>query len=196
MKRQILFFGALILMLSVTSCKKEENKTDEPTPTPTPTGFTPPTTNYWKINDVLNAESADAFHVNLAATLASVSKPFSSTYGYCNLSFGRNDGYSNDSIYREIRSKIPVGGYKEFYLTTKKEVGYEPNGDSLSLNITVQENADYYYYICQGGKVYISNKDNKLRFTTKGAINMIGVKNGAISNYIYTKTVDFSWEEL
>lgn len=186
-------------MALTLSCKKEKinndnNNTNNNNNNP-PTGFTPPTTNFWKINDVNNDSSADAFSVNIPATHAGLSKPFPNS-GYCQIGFDRNDGFSNDSIYREIRSKIPEGGYKEFPISKKKSVGYTPNGDSLSVNLTLTDNGEYYYFISQGGNLYISKKNDKLRFTTKGIIDMIGVKNMAINDYIYSRTVEFSWEEL
>ncbi|MBI2258393.1 MAG: hypothetical protein HYU67_05785 [Flavobacteriia bacterium] len=194
MKKTHLFI--LIGLCTLTlSCKKEsENEPTNNNPTPTPSGFTPPTTNYWKISGEVNNSSADAFSVNIAATSASLSKPFN-TYSYSQINIARNDGYSNEEVYREIRSKVAEGGYKEISLTTKKSLGYTPNGDSLSINVTLQENGAYYYFICQGGKIYVSKKNNKLRFTTKGAINMTGVVYTNLENFAFTKTVDFSWEE-
>lgn len=197
MKKQLLFLGALLVMLAFTSCKKEETKPEDttPTPTPTPSGFTPPTTNYWKIDTVTNSESADAFQVNLGGTQGGLSKPFN-YFGYCQINIQGDDWDNTTNTAIDIRSKVAEGSYIEYNLSNVQSLGYVPTGDSLSINLTLTEGGEYYYFICQGGKIYISKKNGKLRYTTKGVINMTGAKNGAINNFAYSKTVDFTWEEL
>lgn len=193
MNKYLLTLTVLALAVTMNFCKKDDPIVDDPNPTDS-TSFTPPTTNYWKINDDATTGSADAFSVNMRGTDAGLSKPFN-TYGYCNVHFQTIEWNSQTNAYNELRSGIAEGGFKEFYISKKQELGATGQLDSFSINLTAPEGGEYYYYVAQGGKIYISKKDGKLRFTTDGKIDMIGVKNGDMNNFAYSKRIDFSWSE-
>jgi hypothetical protein len=198
MKRK-LCLGILFIVVGISACKKEEKKEEDKTPT-NPTGFTPPTTNYWKIDGLAASSSADAFSINMKATSAGLSKPFSDPIGgYCNVNITSKSWNFETNTEYDIRSQINEGSYKEFNISTKRSLGSEPEGDSLALNLVVQDNvgadAGYYYYVAKGGKLYISKKNGKLRYTTKGVINLIGVKNPNIQNFDFNTSIDLSWAE-
>lgn len=187
-------FGVCTLMLVLASCKKDE-PTPEPTPTPTtnPSGFTPPTTNYWEIGGLANDGSANILSCGLNASHTGLSKHFPSPInGFCHISFDAQDG-------TDIRSQITEGGYKAFNIAKKRELGAWPTGDSIAVNLTVEDfegsDAAYYYYVAQGGKLYISKLNGKLRYTTDGSVNMIGSSNADINSFAFNTTVHFSWAE-
>lgn len=156
-------------------------------------GFTPPTTDYWKINGIATPGSADAFSVVLDASNAGLSKPFPGPIdGYCQISFDFQSG-------KNVRQLIEEGKSVAFPISTRRSLGTFGNGDSVAVNISMHDQSDpdagYYYFVAQGGKLYISNIGGKLRYTTDGVIQMTGVKNPDINLFNYSATLDFSWLE-
>lgn len=171
-----------------SSCKKENS--NDPINPNNPTGgdFTPSTTNYWKLDGTTNLESADAGRANLLGNNFGVSKPFGSSSNYSNLNITFCDTMN-------IRNRIPEGGYKEFFI--QKGHQFPSKGtDSALFQITTPKNGGYVYFYGNGDKLYISKKNNKLRFSTKAAINLIGSTNTNINVFNQTGTTEFSWEEL
>lgn len=186
-----LSFLMLLLGIVFSACKKEaSNPASGNQPNPNTNSFTPPTINYYKIDGLEANGSADAFKVDLVAVSAGLSKPFSSPIGgYCNIHFFRTRG---------LRDSVPEGSHKVFYLGTGKEIGGSPAGDSLGLTLTVEDQPapDNGYYKPRSGRVYLSKKNGKLRYTTDGPINLIGSKNPDVNTLAFFTKVDLSWEEL
>lgn len=183
MKKHLLLILSLLVLAS--ACTKKDDTKDDTKPTPSkPSGFVPPTVNYWIVNADSNTASADAGHANILANEFGLSKPFgsSSNYKQLGLTF-----YSN----KVIRDSIPEGSYKTYYIA--KSTNTPTNGnDSVMLQVT----AVPYYYWGDGGVLYISKKNNKLRFTVDANVNLKGLLYPDTKNYNQTATTRFSWEEL
>ncbi|MCC6721249.1 MAG: hypothetical protein IT243_03540 [Bacteroidia bacterium] len=179
--KNILYIAILLIVLSI-SCTKEDN-TNTPEPK-SPSGFVPPSINYWILNGDTNFSSADAATAGIMGNSFGLSKPFGSYSNYRNLSVQ----FNSDKM---IRDSIPEGSYKIFHIAK----GTEPpkkGTDSALLQVTVVP----YYYWGNGGVVYISKKNNKLRFTVDVTLNLKGVKYPDIHTFNQTATTKFSWEEL
>lgn len=73
------------------------------------------------------------------------------------------------------------------------------DSDKMRINLDISvngTNSGNYFYLATG-KLYVSKKNNKLRFTTQGKLTVIGKKYLApgFSGSIYTRTLEFSFEE-
>lgn len=186
------FFFALMCALVFTACEKEEATPDNNgsnTP-PTPSGFTPPTTSYWKINGTPNSHSADLMNVNMNGRSMSLSKPFTDmNYGYCQLRV------FNDNNNLNIRNDVPEGGYKIYPITPNST----DTNDSLRVDLDVQdqntETNGMYFYKAMSGNIYVSKLNGKLRYTTDGVLQLSGVKYPDMQSYIYNCSLKFSQVE-
>lgn len=187
MKNLFLVSTALITFF-LSSCEKEDTKKTDTSNNQNTGDFTPPTNNYWKIDGITNLESNDAGRSNLLGNHFGVSKPFDNTSNYNQLNITFCDTTN-------IRRMIPEGGYKEFYIAKRRDIPTRGN-DSALLQVTSPRNGGYTYFYGTGGTIYISKKNNKLRFSSKSTFNLIGSTNTNINLFNQTGNTEFSWEEL
>lgn len=188
--KRILFIALSCLLL--TACEKEETtpgNNGNNTP-PTPSGFIPPTTSYWRINGVNNSPSAEAVQVNVLGNNMGINRPFTDlNYGYCSLRVFVDDNSWN------IRNEVPEGGYKEYDITDH----FTSSVDSVRVNLDITDNNTetngMYFYKALSGKIYISKLNGKLRFTSDGTMQVVGVKYPDMQNYIYNCNLEFSQVE-
>lgn len=178
-KNSLVFFCLIIIVISCT-------KNDEPTsPIPNqPSGFIAPVKNFWILNGDTNFSSADAATAGIMGNVFGLSKPFGSYSNYRQLSIVFHDR-------KMIRDSITEGSFKIFYIAKGTESPTIGN-DSALLQVT----AVPYYYWGDGGILYISKKNKKLRFTVDATLNLKGVKYPDIHTFNQTATTKFSWEEL
>ncbi|MCW5899370.1 MAG: hypothetical protein KIT10_08870 [Flavobacteriales bacterium] len=185
---------ALLALLSCFSCAKE----DSPAPPSGGNGgggggggtFTPPTTSYWRINNVDNASSMDGVNVNILANQMGVNKPFPDLgFGYCQLRV------FNDDSNLDVRAAVAEGGYKAYFIT--KNTTAHPDSMRVQLDVQDQNSSTFgnYFYRATGGKVYVSKSGGKLRFTSDGNLSMEGVKYPNMQDYIYNSQLTFSQVE-
>ncbi len=185
-------FLILTCLAAFASCKKDESKTssnnnNNGNNNNNNNGFVPPATNYWKLNSVMNTNSADAGNSNMAGNTFSVSKPFGNTSAYSRLDLTWNSG-------KKVRDMVPEGEYKEFQVAVGRDVPTS-SSDSVLVQITEERGGAYYYYYGTGGKIFVSKKNDKLRFSTNANLNMTGVKYPDMNTFNQTATTEFSWEE-
>lgn len=187
--KKFLLASALLSMMITVGCTKE---TDTPTDNSGNNnggnnngGFSPPTTNTFMIDGTEHTASMDAVSGGGSnGQQVGVSKPFSNvTRGNLNIHF-------YDSV--NVRNKIPEGGYKEFIIDTV----YGADNSRVQVQLDV-EAGDYYYLKVQSGKLYISKKDGKLRWTLDGEKDAVGPKwtGSGFSSEKYTRKLKFSIEQ-
>ncbi len=181
------WIALFLCTIALHACKKEDTAAPLSNTTGNPSTFSPPTSNYWKINGTANNPSMDAVNVNLAGTSMSVSKPFTDlNYGYCQLRVFSNNTSLN------LMNEVPEGGFKDYFITTNSTT----SSDSLRVEVDVEDNntntSGYYFYRAVGGKIHVSKLNGKLRYTSDGNLSMTGVKYPDMQSYIYAVTVDFS----
>lgn len=199
MKTKLLLTGIVLTFVVLFSCEKKEDAPATTTTTSTTgattgattgstTGFTPPTSGYYKINDSLCTPSADAVNVNLAGNTCSVNKKFDKVgldYTGLNLDFGTT---------ANIMSEVAEGTYKVYDVDTVTQTG------KVKVEIYTTSNSAFsgsgtYFFKAKTGKVYVSKKNNELRYTSDGNLNFIGYKY-LENKYIYNLTSKFSLKNL
>lgn len=198
MKKVILILSIVSLAL-IFGCKKQsqtppQEETSSTTNNNGNGSFTAPTTNYYKIDDSTNTVSSDVVHCDMNGGYVSLSKNFNSLNiqpSQLSLTFDSLGSTTN----RQIRNQISEGGYKIFTIDT---VNYK-DSDKMRINLDISvsgSNSGNYFYLATG-KLYVSKKNNKLRFTTQGKLTVKGKKYLApgFSGSIYTRTLEFSIEE-
>ncbi len=191
MKKTLLLLSWSLLIigsLSIYSCKKEDNKTNNNNPTTNT--FTPPANMYWKVNSQDFDGSADALNINLDGASVGLSKPFSKlNFGYCNLGLSY---YKNTNV-ANIMDSVKEGEYVK-YPISKSTTSF--GKDSITVQITVQGDAgggnSVYYYWATGGYIYVSKKDGKLQYTSDGTLKLIGFKYLENNNFKYNLETSFS----
>jgi FlaG/FlaF family flagellin (archaellin) len=198
MKKTILILSTASLGL-VFGCKKQSQTPVQEEITAIAnnngtSGFTAPTNNYYKIDDSTNTVSADVVHCDMNGGYVSLTKNFTNINiqpSQLSLTFDSLGSSTN----RQIRNQISEGGYKIFTIDT---VNYK-DSDKMRINLNISvygSNSGTYYYLATG-KLYVSKKNNKLRFTTQGKLTVIEKKHLAtgFSGSIYSRTLEFSIEE-
>lgn len=192
-----LFILSFIGLIIFSHCKKKSNNSPEnnnPTSTTggnTPPNFTPPVTNYFFISDSANTSDMSIANCDMNGGSFGISKPFNSL----NINPGQLRIYFDSlgsSSHRDIRNRIEEGGYRVFNIDTV----YTTLTDRVNVEVDAGEQSGYYYYKAYG-KLYVSKKNNKLRFTSDGTLQMLGKKylGPGFSGMIYSRTVKFSIEE-
>jgi hypothetical protein len=189
--RRILF--TLLCICALISCKKEEDSTDNNNNgnnNQTPSGFTAPTSNYWKINGTNNSSSAEIVSVHMNGRSMGINRPFTDlNYGYCQL---RVFNFNNNL---NIRDDVPEGGYKIYPITPNST----DTNDSLRIDLDVQdqntETNGMYFYKAMSGNIYVSKLNGKLRYTTDGVLQLSGVKYPDMQSYLYSCSLEFSQAE-
>lgn len=188
MKKTIILLAGIAI---ISACKKEETNTNNTNNNNTNNGqFVPPTENFWKINGVGNGQSMDAVQVNINGDQMGVSKPFSDLgYGYCSLRV------FSDNYEKNFRDEVPEGGFKEYFISTTST----RYNDSIRVELDVQDGNSNtqgnYFYRAESGKVYISKKNGKLRYSSNGVYQMKGVKYPNMQDYSHSCTLEFSQEQ-
>ena len=192
MKKILLSLG---LLLALAACKKGSTDEEEPN-----TGnnnnngngsFTPPTSDYWKIRDSAFTGSADAVQVNISGSDMALAKRFSALgYNYCHLRV-----FFNGSPEPQIRNMVPEGGSISFPITRTQYTG----GDSLHVEFDVDDmnpaTMGNYFFRATGGRIFISKRNGKLRYSSNGTLQAEGVKYPNMQSYIYQSTTNFSLEQ-
>ncbi len=157
-------------------------------------GFTIPETTIWKINGTSFSPSATAVSVNLKACSMGVNKPFSDLgFGYCQLRVFFNGTMTSNEP--DIRAAVPEGGHIVYDITT---LGSNRN-DSIRVELDVEDqnssSAGNYFYRAKSGKVYVSKKNGKMRFSSMGTLEMEGVKYPNMQSYSFNCNLEFSQVE-
>lgn len=174
-------FVILILTLAVACGKKESNP--NPSSPTNPTTFTPPTTSYFKVDGKACNSSADIAYDYLSGGNISISKPFNEfnrgqLWVYLMSQFA---GFA-------IIDSIPEGGWKLFPISATSGSAVK---DSLRVEVDIEGSGNYFFK-ASSGQIYVSKKDGKLRYTSKGAINLTGYKYLENPRVDYSRTTEFS----
>ncbi|MFD1629338.1 hypothetical protein [Pseudopedobacter beijingensis] len=185
-----ILYCMFVCTILLTSCKKDSNNEKNED-----TGiFTPPTENYWRIDDGKPAQmgavslNGDGFY----AMASGFDNPFNN--GICQLSvalFGTKD----NGIPSSPLEGIPEGGYKEYPITVNPSTRAgvttsTPDSVYVGINGYTPYNTVYH---ATSGKLYVSKHSGKLRFTSKGELPVKGRKTTE-STYSFNSKIDFSIE--
>ena len=187
MKKINLFLTACLLASVLVSCKKSSS--DEVTPstdtnTPNPSGFTPPTSGYYKIDNTSCTPSMDASYINMIGNNCYVNKRFDAlgiTASNLNIDFETNENVLN---------QVAEGESVAFSIDTINATVKSPK-----VEISLQNSDGTFFFKCRSGKIYVSKKDGKLRMTSDGNLNLVGYK--YMENIVqYARTCSFSLANL
>jgi hypothetical protein len=162
---------ALILsVMALTSCEKSDDSSSTPDGNNNTAGYTPPTTNYYKIDNVSNDASNDAFAVAYSGGGVSCQKVFSAlnlNVAILNIDFPS----ATSSTPRAIYNMISEGGYMSFNIDT---IGKDSS--QVKVSLTCQSGNSYSYLKGHSGKIYVNKKDGKLRYSSDGSLTVSGQK--------------------
>ena len=185
-----ILYSILVGAILLVSCKKNSNNEEEEN-----TGtFIPPTENYWRIDGGKPTQmgvvtlNGNGFY----AMASGFDNPFN--YGICQLSamlFGTKD----NGIPTSPLDDIPEGEYKEYPISvnTSTRAGVTtatPDSAYVGINGYTPYNIVYH---ATGGTLYVSKRNGKLRFTSKGELSVKGRKTTE-NTYNFNSKVDFSIE--
>lgn len=187
MKKIKLILAACLIVSVVSSCKKSSS--EEVTPaadnnTPNPSGFTPPTSGYYKIDNTANTPSMDASYINMIGNNCYVNKRFDAlgiTASNLNIDFE-----TNENVINQVAEGESVAFQIDTIISTVK---------SPKVEISLQTSDGTFFFKCRSGKIYVSKKDGKLRMTSDGTLTLSGYK--YLENIVqYTRTCSFSLANL
>lgn len=172
----ILFLGLAF------ACAKKESDPNPSNPS-NPSSFTPPTISYFKVDGKPCNSSADIAYDYLSGGNISISKPFNEfNRGQLRVYFmSQFSGFA-------IIDSIPEGGWKLFPISSTSNSSVK---DSIRVEVDIEGGGNYFFK-ANSGQVYISKKDGKLRYTSKGAINIKGYKYLENPRVDYLRTTEFS----
>jgi len=179
---------ALLAVSTFAACKKEStDPSNNNNNNNNNGGFTVPTTSYYKIDGKANTSSMDAASDIMMGGNFGITKKFDDlqiTTSGLRVFFTKSTNANGP----DIMSMVPEGGYKEFPITGAPGTN---SNDSIRVELDV-ESSGYYFYKASAGKIYISKKDGKLRYTSGGTIQVSGWKYPDQTNTSFTRTVEFS----
>lgn len=187
MKSTKLIFTAICMLGLMASCKKDKKDEVAPAPdnsTTNPSGFVPPTSGYYKIDNNSSTPSLDASYINIAGNNCYVTKRFDGlgiTTSTLNIDFEVNENVVN---------QVTEGSFVAFQIDTIESTLSTPK-----LQIALQTSSGTFFFKCRSGKIYVSKLNGKLRMTSDGTLNLVGYK--YLENIVqYARTCSFSLENL
>lgn len=186
---KILFAFISFALLTIYSCKKSEEATPATNNNGTnnAAGFTPPTINYYKIDNTSNTPSADAFACSMSGGNVSCLKNFDSI-GVAPANLRVEFPQASSSTPRAIQNDVAEGSYLEY---TVDSVGTASNQVQVFLDFAY--GGSYYYLRGKAGKVFVNKKNGVLRYTTDGNLTVYGPKytGSGFAGY-YSRQLKFS----
>jgi hypothetical protein len=186
LKLNLIPMAFLMSLMVFASCTKSDD--DSATPDGNNgSGYTPPSTNYYKIDNVSNDASYDAFAVAFSGGGVSCQKVFSGlnmSVAVLNLDFPS----ATSSTPRAIANMVSEGGYSVFNIDT---IGKDSS--QVQVSLTYEMGGSYYYLKGSSGKIYVNKTNGKLRYSSDGSLTVSGPKytgSGFAGNY--TRQLNFS----
>ena len=163
-------YALILSVMVIASCEKSDDSSSTPDGNNNTSGYTPPTTNYYKIDNVSNDASYDAFQVGYSGGGVSCQKVFSAlnlNVAVLNIDFPS----ATTSVPRAIYNMISEGGYMAFTIDT---IGKDSS--QVQVKLTCNSGNSYSYLKVHSGKVYVNKKDGKLRYSSDGSLTASGQK--------------------
>lgn len=177
----------LLLALAVACASKKDNPNPDNNNPNNPGGFTPPTAGYFKVDGKTNSSSLDAVSDMVNGGNSTVSKPFEDfTRGQLRVFIPGHEAFGMKLI-----DSIAEGSYRAYPITTKSSTSSGAIKDSIRVELDVVASGNYFFK-ANSGKVYISKKDGKLRYTSDGVLTVTGYKYLESPVVTYTRTLEFS----
>jgi hypothetical protein len=177
----------LLLALAVACASKKDNPSPDNNNPNNPGTFTPPTTGYFKVDGKKNATSFDIVSDMVNGGNSTVSKPFEDfTRGQLRVFIPGHEAFGMKLI-----DSIAEGSYRAYPITTKSSTSSGLIKDSIRVELDVVASGNYFFK-AKSGKVYISKKDGKLRYTSDGVLTVTGYKYLESPVVTYTRTLEFS----
>lgn len=186
-----LILSSLILLCLITGCAKDAGN---PSDNDNGNGnWKPPTSVYYKIDNVSNTASMDAVQCSQNGGNVSLVKRFenlSGATGQLRVTF--KEAPPSPTGYRNIDAEISEGTWKSYAIS--------PNlicraVDSVNVEVDFEFGGEYYYLKGTSGKVIVSKSSGKLRYTTDGVIVVTGPKYAA-PGFVgsFSRNLEFSIE--
>lgn len=160
----------ILSVMALASCEKSDDSSSTSDGNNNTSGYNPPTTNYYKIDNVPNDASYDAFAVAYSGGGVSIQKvftPLNMSVAVLNLDFPS----ASSSTPRAIVNMISEGGYASFDIDT---IGKDSS--QVKVSLTYQSGNSYSYLKGRSGKIYVNKKDGKLRYSSDGSLTVSGQK--------------------
>lgn len=175
-------FAAYFVLILAFACAKKESDPNPSNPN-NPATFTPPTVSYFKVDGKACNSSADIAYDYMSGGNISVSKPFNE-FNRGQLRVYLMSQFAGFAII----DSIPEGGWKLYPISATSGSSVK---DSIRVEVDIEGGGNYFFK-ASAGQIYISKKDGKLRYTSKGAINLTGYKYLENPRVYYSKTTEFS----